>query len=75
MRAEKVNKNIKERRDEYESRLQELDAEGHRRDRIYMAKQVRYFRQVIPHLENKYGKGKAETIMAKALKRYDELLE
>ncbi len=40
-----------------------------------MVKQVRYFRQVIPHLENKYGKEKAEAIMARALKRYAELLE
>lgn len=32
-----------------------------------MAKQVRYFRQVVPHLEEKYGKEKAQVILQKAL--------
>lgn len=40
-----------------------------------MSKQVRYLRQVVSHLEEKYGGKKAQAIMAKALKRYDELLE
>ena len=40
-----------------------------------MAKQVRYLRQVTPHLEEKYGAEKANSIMEKALKRYDELID
>ena len=40
-----------------------------------MAKQVRYFRQVVSHLKNKYSQEKAEAIMSKALERYAELLE
>jgi len=40
-----------------------------------MAKQVRYLRQVVPHLEEKYGSKKAQAVMAKVLKRYDELIE
>lgn len=40
-----------------------------------MAKQVRYLKQVASHLENRYGTQKAKAIMAKALKRYDELVE
>ncbi len=40
-----------------------------------MAKQVRYFRQVVPQLENKYGKEKAGAIMEKALIRYADVLE
>lgn len=40
-----------------------------------MAKQVRYFRQVVPHLEEKYGKDKAQVILTKALERYDKLLD
>lgn len=40
-----------------------------------MAKQVRYFRQVVSHLEEKYGKKNAQAILTKALARYGELLE
>ena len=40
-----------------------------------MAKQVRYLRQVASHLEEKYGCEKAKAVMAKALKRYDELIK
>ena len=40
-----------------------------------MAKQVRYLRQVVSHLEEKYGSEKAQAIMEKALKRYDDLIE
>ncbi len=39
-----------------------------------MAKQVRYLRQVAPHLEDKYGAERANAIMEKALKRYDGLI-
>lgn len=39
-----------------------------------MAKQVRYLRQVSPHLEDKYGAERANAIMEKALKRYGELI-
>ena len=40
-----------------------------------MAKLVRYLRQVPLHLEDKYGAEKANAIMEKALKRYDELID
>lgn len=40
-----------------------------------MAEQGRYLRQVVPHLEAKYGSEKAKAVMEKALKRYAELLE
>ena len=40
-----------------------------------MAKQIRYFRELPPHLEAKYGKEKAEIILSKALKRYGELIQ
>ncbi len=40
-----------------------------------MVKEVRYFRQVVFHLENKYGEAKAGEIMSKARERYSELLE
>ncbi len=40
-----------------------------------MGKQVRYLRQIISHLEEKYGKEKTASIMEKAKKRYEELLE
>ena len=40
-----------------------------------MAKQVRYLKQVVSHLENSYGLEKAKAIMDKALKRYDEIVE
>ncbi len=40
-----------------------------------MAKQVRYFREVVPHLEKQYGSKKADEILTKALNRYAELLE
>ena len=40
-----------------------------------MAKQVRYFTQIVDHLNKKFGQEKSEAIMAKALQRYDELLE
>ena len=40
-----------------------------------MAKEVRYFRQVISHLKNKYGKDNAREIISKARERYSELLE
>ncbi len=37
-----------------------------------MAKQVRYLRQVSPHLEDQFGTERANAIMKKALKRYDD---
>ena len=40
-----------------------------------MAEQVRYLRQVVPHLEAKYGSEKAKAVMEKAQKRYAKLLE
>ena len=40
-----------------------------------MGKQVRYLRQIVSHLEEKYGSEKTAIIMEKALKRYEELLE
>ncbi|MBR4446185.1 MAG: L-2-amino-thiazoline-4-carboxylic acid hydrolase [Solobacterium sp.] len=40
-----------------------------------MAKQIRYFRQAVPHLEQKYGKEKAQNILKDTLHRYEELLE
>ncbi len=40
-----------------------------------MANQVRYLRQVVPHLEKEYGNKKAKAVMVKAQKRYDELIE
>lgn len=40
-----------------------------------MSKQVRYLRQVVSHLEEKYGSEKAQAVMTKAQKRYDELVE
>ncbi len=40
-----------------------------------MAKQVRYFTQIVGHLNREFGQEKSEAIMAKALQRYDELLE
>lgn len=40
-----------------------------------MAKRVRYLVQIVPHLEQRYGSAKAQAIMDRALKRYDELLE
>lgn len=39
-----------------------------------MAKQVKYLKQIISHLKDKYGDDKANTIIDKAYKRYDELL-
>jgi hypothetical protein len=40
-----------------------------------MAKEVKYLKQVAAHLENRYGQPRAQAIMGKALKRYDELIE
>ena len=40
-----------------------------------MAKQVRYFTQIVDHLNREFGLKKSEAVMAKALQRYDELLE
>ena len=39
-----------------------------------MAKQVRYLRQVISHLQEKYGNEKAQAIMTRANKWYDQLI-
>ena len=39
-----------------------------------MAKKVKYLKQVAFHLEKRYGQTKAQTIMGKALKRYEELI-
>ena len=39
-----------------------------------MAKTVKYLDQIVPHLSEKYGNEKAQAIMAKALKRYDEIV-
>ena len=40
-----------------------------------MAKEVKYLKQVAVHLEKRYGQTKAQAIMGKALKRYEELIE
>ena len=40
-----------------------------------MAKQVRYFTQIVDHLNREFGQEKSEAIMVNALQRYDELLE
>lgn len=40
-----------------------------------MAKRVRYLVQIVPHLEERYGSEKTQSIMNKALSRYDELVE
>lgn len=40
-----------------------------------MAKEIKYFRQIVPHLEKKYGVDMAQSIMAKALKRYAAIEE
>ncbi len=40
-----------------------------------MAKQIRYLKQVTPHLEDQFGAERANAIMKKALKRYDELID
>ena len=40
-----------------------------------MAEQVRYFRQIVSHLNERYGSEKTDRIMDIALKRYDEILE
>ena len=37
-----------------------------------MANKVRYFRQIVSHLDERYGAEKTASIMDKALKRYDE---
>ena len=40
-----------------------------------MTKEVKYLKQIVAHLEKKYGSEKAQAIMDKAWKRYDELVE
>ncbi len=40
-----------------------------------MAKQNRYLKQVVSHLEKKYGKEKTDAIMTKAIERYNQLVE
>ena len=40
-----------------------------------MAKEVKYLKQVAVHLEKKYGTSKAQSIMERARKRYEELVE
>ena len=40
-----------------------------------MAKEVKYLKQVVAHLEKRYGSEKTKAIMKKALKRYDEIVE
>lgn len=40
-----------------------------------MSKTVKYFKQITPHLEKKYGDRKAKAIRDKALQRYHELIE
>lgn len=40
-----------------------------------MAREVKYLKQVVAHLEKRYGSEKTKAIMAKALKRYDEIVE
>lgn len=40
-----------------------------------MGKRVRYLRQIVSHLEEKYESEKTASIMEKTLKRYEELLE
>ena len=40
-----------------------------------MAKKVKYLKQVVEHLKEKYGSEKTKAIMDKAWKRYEELIE
>lgn len=40
-----------------------------------MAKKVKYLKQIVSHLTKKYGNEKSSSIMTKAIKRYDELIE
>ncbi|MBQ9625239.1 MAG: L-2-amino-thiazoline-4-carboxylic acid hydrolase [Clostridia bacterium] len=40
-----------------------------------MPKQVKYLKQVVPHMESRYGKEQAQRIIANANVRYEELLE
>ena len=40
-----------------------------------MAKEINYFKRIVPHLEKKYGGDKARAVMAKARERYGALVE
>lgn len=40
-----------------------------------MVKQVPYFKQIGAHLEERYGREKKQAVIAKALRRYGELIE
>ena len=40
-----------------------------------MAKEINYFKRIIPHLEKKYGVKKTQAIMAKARARYEAIVE
>ena len=40
-----------------------------------MAKEINYFKRIIPHLEKKYGGKKTQAIMAKARARYEAIVE
>ena len=40
-----------------------------------MAREVKYLKQVVAHLEKRYGSEKTKAIMDKALKRYDEIVK
>ena len=40
-----------------------------------MAKEINYFKRIVPHLEKKYGGEKAQAIMSKARERYDAIVE
>ncbi|MBR2825037.1 MAG: L-2-amino-thiazoline-4-carboxylic acid hydrolase [Solobacterium sp.] len=39
-----------------------------------MTKQIKYLKQIVPHLEEKYGKEQTQKIITKALSRYDEII-
>ena len=40
-----------------------------------MAKEISYFKRIIPHLEKRYGREKAQAIMSKARARYNAIVE
>ena len=50
------------------------NSQSKRKRENFMAKRVRYFRELVAHLENELGKESAQMIIAKALKRYDILI-
>ena len=40
-----------------------------------MAEEISYFKRIIPHLEKRYGREKAQVIMSKARARYNAIVE